>query len=334
MSNKKVAFYSPHLSVRGTEVAMYDYAHYNETILGNTSIIIHEPTDHRNDATAVQKFKSRFPVFGIESFTASAGFSNRAEFVNNRLNTVLAEQSCDAIYIIKGGWNDGLQPTACKSLIHCIATPPASEKHGDVYAYGSYWLSDHCSQGTLPAVPYMVDLPDVDGNLRSELGIPDTAIVFGRNGGSDSFDIQWAKYVVSEVVNAKPDVYFLFQNTDKFYDHPRVIHLPMNADLVYKTKFINSCDAMLHARDIGESFGLACGEFSIRNKPVITWSGSKERNHIYILGDRGMYYSNPQELFDLLMNFSKPSPSEDLNCYREYNPSTIMKIFDQVFLQS
>ena len=35
MSNKKVAFYSPHLSVRGTEVAMYDYAQYNETILGN-----------------------------------------------------------------------------------------------------------------------------------------------------------------------------------------------------------------------------------------------------------------------------------------------------------
>jgi uridine kinase/ribulose-5-phosphate 4-epimerase/fuculose-1-phosphate aldolase len=36
---------------------------------------------------------------------------------------------------------------------------------------------------------------------------------------------------------------------------------------------------MLHARKVGESFGLAPAEFSIRNKPVITYANSIERSH-------------------------------------------------------
>lgn len=36
-----------------------------------------------------------------------------------------------------------------------------------------------------------------------------------------------------------------------------------------KTTFINTCDAMLWARHDGETFGLAIGEFSSKNKPVI-----------------------------------------------------------------
>ena len=32
---KKIAFHSNQLGIRGTEVALYDYAHFNETILKN-----------------------------------------------------------------------------------------------------------------------------------------------------------------------------------------------------------------------------------------------------------------------------------------------------------
>ena len=73
----------------------------------------------------------------------------------------------------------------------------------------------------------------------------------------------------------------------------------------YKTKFINTCDAMLHARFEGERFGSTCGEFSLRNKPIITWHQSRERSHIEILGDKGLYYNSPQDLFDILTNFKK-----------------------------
>jgi hypothetical protein len=37
---KTIAFLSNKLTLRGTEVALYDYADYNEKILGNKSVII------------------------------------------------------------------------------------------------------------------------------------------------------------------------------------------------------------------------------------------------------------------------------------------------------
>lgn len=333
MPQKTIGFYSSQLCVRGTEVAIYDYAHYNETILGNKSVIFHNGDSPNNDVLTVKKFSDRFPVIPlVGGFLPNSRIADGA-IVSELLNKEIKRAGVDALYIIKCGYkSDGILPTACKTLIHCIGTSPPSEKHGDVYAYGSYWLSEHCSNGAIPAVPYMVDLPEVSDDLRLELGIPENAIVFGRNGGADSFDIYWAKQVVAFVTQNRNDVYFLFQNTDKFYDHPRIIHLPSNPNLDYKVKFINTCDAMIHAREIGESFGLSCGEFSIRNKPVITWYGSQERNHIYILGDRGIYYNNPQELFDILMSFQKQNPCQDFNCYREYSPERVMKTFKSVFL--
>lgn len=332
---KTVCFYTPHLTVRGTEVAVFDYANYNEKILKNKSIIIHHKNDSRNEIESIQKFKNRFDVISIDGFDYNEQNprQNSTEVVQ-KLNKVIEEKQADAIYLIKGGWNDGVIPTSCKSLIHCCALPPANEKHGDRYAYVSYWSSMYCSNGTIPAVPHMIDLPDINEDLREELNIPKNAIVFGRSGGYDTFDIGWAKQVISEIVKLRVDIYFLFQNTEQFIDHPNVIHLPKSSDMVYKTKFINTCDAMLHSRYIGESFGITCGEFSIRNKPVITWFGSKERNHIYVLGDRGIYYNNPTELYGILMNYDRDKYiNMDNNCYRDYTPEKIIKIFDEVFLK-
>jgi hypothetical protein len=332
---KTICFYTPHLTVRGTEVAIFDYANYNEKILKNKSIIIHHKNDSRNEIEAINKFTDRFNIISIDGFNYNEQNprQNCTEVVN-KLNNVIEQNEADAIYVIKGGWNDGITPTACKSLIHCCGLPPSSEKHGDCYAYVSYWCSIHCSNGTIPAVPHMIDLPDIDDNLRESLNIPDNAIVFGRSGGYDTFDIVWAKQVIYEIVKRRSDIYFLFQNTEKFIDHPNVIHIPKNTDMIFKTKFINTCDAMLHCRSVGESFGITCGEFSIRNKPIITWFGSRERNHIYILGDRGIYYNNPTELFNIIMNYDRNKYiNTDNNCYREYNPAKIMKTFDEVFLK-
>lgn len=332
---KTISFYTPHLTVRGTEVALFDYANYNEKILGNKSIIIHHKNDSRNEIESIDKFKNRFSVISIDGFNYNEQNPRQnAREVVSKLNQVVEENQSDAIYIIKPGWNDGIVPTACRSLIHCCALPPVQEKHGDRYAYVSYWCSTHCSNGLIPAVPHMIDLPDTNEDLRENLNIPKTAIVFGRSGGFDTFDIPWAKQVIYEIVQRRSDIYFLFQNTEKFIDHPNVIHLFKNADMVYKTKFINTCDAMLHSRLIGESFGITCGEFSIRNKPVITWFGSRERNHIYVLGDRGIYYNNPNELYNILMNYDREKyMNMDNNCYREYAPDKIIKIFNDVFLK-
>lgn len=313
----KVAFYQPHLCLRGTTVAMFDYAYYNRELLGNESIIFYDRANPRNHSTTIDKF-STFKCVAIDSF--------------KDLDTALEKEQCDAVYFVKGGWRDSRLPTACKSLIHVIGTAPATEKHGDVYAYGSYWLSEFCSGGTLPAVPYMVTLPDVNEDLRKVLGIAPDAVVFGRNGGMDTWNLPYADQVIKTVLEQKENVYFLFQHTPLTFTHRRVIHLPSTSDMVFKTKFINTCDAMIHARHEGESFGLSCGEFSLRNKPVITWFGSRERNHIEILGEKGIYYNNPEEMKTTLLDFEK-QPHKDWNCYTEYTPEKIIKIFDKVFLK-
>lgn len=314
----KIGFFSPHLCLRGTTVAMFDYAFYNQTILNNESIIFYEKNNKHNDLSTIKKF-SIFKCIALENIS--------------ELDNGLEQNKCDAVYITKGGWkDDGRNAKACKTLIHAIAMAPESEKHGDVYAYGSYWLAKVCSNNNLPAVPYMVDLPNINDDFRKMLGVPDNAFVFGRNGGKDTWNLPFANKVVADILEKRDDIYFLFQNTLMPFNHRKIIHLPSTSDMILKTKFINTCDAMIHARNEGESFGLSCGEFSIRNKPIITWLGSPERNHIETLSDKGIYYNNEKEMFECILNFEK-HPEKDWNCYREYAPEKVINIFDKVFLK-
>ena len=321
----KVAFFQPFLNVRGSTVALYDYAYYNEKLLNNESLVIYDKNDPRNDDTAIKRFEKNLNCISLNSI--------------NDLNNTLVKNQYDAVYITKRGYRndppiDGLVSGVCKTLIQALGLVPESEAHGDVFAYCSYFSSNHCSNGRLPVVPYMIDLPDINDNLRNELNIPDEAIVFGRNGGFDTFcngGLNFPLEVIKTVLDQKEDIYFVFQNTPELYTHPRILHIHSTSDMEYKTKFINTCDAMIHFRHEGETYGMSCGEFSTRNKPVITWYGSPERNHIEILGDKGIYFMSPQDLYNIFMNF-KPSPSKDWNCYREYSPEKVMKIFKEVYL--
>ena len=73
----KIAFYSNQLCLRGTEIALYSYADYNEKLLGNESIIVSQPS---RDLTALPKFKNRFNVhltefWGIHDLVKKENFS-------------------------------------------------------------------------------------------------------------------------------------------------------------------------------------------------------------------------------------------------------------------
>ena len=323
---KTVAFYQPFLNERGTSVAMFDYAYFNEKILKNKSVILYNHHNSWNEKNGEERFKKHFDVYSLDCK------ENNQQAINEKIDLIVESTNAKWIYMTKYGNNDGCVSSKAKTLVQCIGMASPDQAHGDVFSYGSYWLSNACTGGKYPAVPYMVYLPDENGDMREELGIPKDAIVYGRHGGADTFDMPWAYQVIAEVLRQKDNVYFLFLNTTKFIDHPRVIHLDTIVDNNHKTRFINTCDAMLHVRYIGESFGLACGEFSIRNKPVITWFGSKERNHIEVLRDKGIYYNTPQELFNILMTFT-PDSTKDWNAYREYTPEKIMKIFDEIYLK-
>ena len=330
-----IAFQTNQLSLRGTEVALYDYAHFNEELLGHNSIVLCK-TKHTfpHDKLAVDKFQNRFPV----------------HYYNNweHAERILQENQIDILYTIKAGVKDEVLSKNCKTVVHVVFQ--MFQPHGDVYAYVSEWLSQTMTQGKYPFVPHMINLPEVEGDLRTELGIPKDAIVFGRHGGHTTFNLPFAFTAVNEIVKKRKDIYFLFLHTDRTCEnfrhfalmkHPQIIHIPAISDLEEKVKFINTCDAMLHARVNGESFGLAVGEFSIKNKPVITWTGKDvqryyphkyDRAYYSILGNKGLYYNDYKELMDIILNF-KSSPNQNWDAYSDkYNPLSVMTQFKKVFI--
>jgi hypothetical protein len=181
-------------------------------------------------------------------------------------------------------------------------------------------------------IPHIV-LPPIDttATLRGELGLPANAIVIGRYGGFTEFNIQEAHEAIYEYLNspqADPNVYFLFMNTRQFAHHPRIIYLNKNIDFNYKERFVNTCDAMIHARIEGETFGLSIAEFSIRNKPVITCP-TGDMEHINILGDKAILYMSKDNLIAVFNNIKYIiRGGTNWNAYSYYTPANIMEMFD------
>jgi hypothetical protein len=93
---------------------------------------------------------------------------------------------------------------------------------------------------------------------------------------------------------------------------------------------------MLHARKRGETFGLAVAEFSLANRPVLTWDGANERAHLDMLGDSALVYRNERGLFALLTSLDRRELARrDWDRYsRDYAPAPVMARFDDVFLRN
>ena len=316
----RIAFHDNSLCLRGTTVAIYDWAYWTRHYLGVDPIIMFNLKNNFNDKDVIKKFEKEFPVFGYED--------------KNQIDDILSKHKCDAFLMEKGGEPDGVISSVSKNLVNAISGWWKPEWiHGDVYAMGSKWLSK-ITDYKIHYVPYIVNLPDHNLDMRDELGVPKDALVFGRNGGWDTFDLQFVKQSIVETLEKRKDIWFLFQYTEPFYEHERIIYLEPTADLNEKVKFINTSDAMLHARNIGESFGLSCAEFSIRNKPVITYYNSLERNHIDTLGERGIFYENKEDIDHILLNLDRNEINQlEWNCYQDYSPENVEQKFEEVYLK-
>lgn len=317
----KVIFHSNQLSTRGTEVALYDYANFNETILKNKSIIM-TPKNGSHSEKAIEKFKKRF--------------ENIIFYEPGELQKSCSKTKADVFYAIKAGENDGILVDGIHNCMHVVFKN--NDFHGNVYAYVSEWLSIEASNREHPFVPHMINLPNHLEDLKQSLNIPAQALVIGRYGGHTTFDIKFVKKAIEKIVEKRKDIYFIFMGTEEFGGswfqprNKRIIFLPESTDLFQKVQFINTCDAMLHARKQGESFGLAVGEFSSKNKPIITYSESKENAHIFELKEKGVYYSNQKEIESILLDFKK-NENENWDVYSEkFSPENVMKKFKDVFL--
>lgn len=328
-----VAFFIRHFTERGTEVAVYNYAHYNEKILGNKSIIICFTATmqvknfgvHFADRQSFKMFNERFQVIEINSFL--------------EMPMIIQNNHLDFFYTLTHGGNDiynfndkSIWVPPCKTIKHCVFS--TNNKEGDFYIS----IGNHINkENKCKVIPHIVDFPEINmesQNLREELNIPNNAFVFGRHGGKDTFNINFVKNAIINVLNLCPEFYFVFLNTPEFYKHPRIKYVEMNMDLSHKVRFINTCDAMIHARGDGETFGLAVAEFSFMNKPVFTCNVCVEREHINILGEKAVLYNDYDDLMNKFLNVHQIIKSQkNWNAYENYSPEIVMNLFNEHILR-
>lgn len=318
----KILFHENELNYRGTSIALYDYADFNEKYLGNESVIVYDKNCKTNHPLGIEKFNARFDVLGYDDFS--------------EVDLFIKKNQIDLLYAIKNGDSDGIISKECKTVVHSVFKH--FEPHGDVYAYVSQWLAEEMSQGKHPHVPHMVNFyENTEDDLRKELNIPKNAKVFGYYGGAQSFNITFAQKTIEEIARKYKDYYFIFMGVDSFIAQKwwktnlkNIIFLPPSSDLVYKIKFINTCNALLHARERGETFGITVAEFALKGKPVITFADSPEKAHLHHLQDQAYYYHNKKDLKNIILDSDLSLSAKEL--YEKFLPHPVMDTFKNIFI--
>jgi hypothetical protein len=316
----KVTFHSRLLTERGSEGAMLDYARLNRSVLGNESILCLPNNPEFVEHPIFKKWQEEFPILLYRS--------------KHELGRKLEKEGVAVLYLTKPGPWDGFLVPGIKNCIH--AQFLCDEFHGDAYAYLSPWMSRVMTGREDSYVPFFVPRLESGENLRTRLKIPATAKVFGRHGGWDTFNIPFVRRAVAEHALRHPGDHFVFLNTDPIPGTrglTNVHYLPGTVDMEEKARFLATCDAMLHARWHGETFGLAVAEFAVLGKPVFTFGGSRERAHLELLGDCGRVYESQAQLEKMLANFQR-DPGRDCPYGRFAEESTVMDYFQRKFLQT
>ena len=323
-----ISYFCRHFTERGTEVAIYNYAKYNEEILGNKSYIICFTEKKQKELNwpltkaSYSKFKKRFEIFEINDISEMKNI-----IVDKKITHFFTRShGLDDIYQFENKliWKN------CKTIYQCVFH--TTHNQGDIYCSIGNYLNQK-NNTNIPVLPgHILKHHENIGNFRSKLNISKKSIVIGRHGGNTTFDIKYVYKCIKEIITTRKDIYFLFLNTDRFYEHKQIIYLEKIVDEYEKQKFINTCDVMIHAREKGETFGAAVAEFSISNKPVITCK-SGDLEHINILGEKCIIYNNYDELMNIFNNIEKNIKlRDDWNAYKEYTPEKVMKIFQQICL--
>lgn len=321
----RIGFLSNKLTLRGTEVCLYDYADLNETILHNESIIITRPYDHVMQCSPRDTHPLAYKKF-TDRFTNVEYYIHPVDVVD-----IVRKRQIDILFIEKSGsTEDGLVFDCCKTIIHCVFI--TKYPHGSLYTCISDFVNkDHGT--SYPVLPNIVRIHPTTSDLREELGIPHDAIVFGTMSGADEFNIEYIRQVVCDV-GSNPmyaNIWFVFLNVIPFgpaESQTRIRFLPGTADMEYKRRFINTCDAMLYGRNRGETFGIACGEFAIAGKPVIARPGEKGNYHEQMLGSRMIPHTSYEECFDIVTNWKlyRPTTIEETG-YSQFSPERVIARF-------
>ena len=316
----RVALVTNQLSLRGTEVVLGAYARHARRLWRWDVVFIvrHESSKRPNTPDCTD---ASYALYENEFDVVYSGSDAAIEWWCEATGVDVA------VVEVSGYPGESWMPRTVPTIAHCVFTT-AFPLECSVHAA----VSASVAGPGVALLPNIVEtLPDAAGDMRESLGIPRDAVVFGRHGGYDTFDIEWVFGVVRRVASRTPHtphIHFVFMNTAPFYAGPNVTYLEATTDPATKTAFIDTCDAMLHARTVGETFGLSVAEFAQRGKPVITHAVARDKEHLRLLGDAAITYKDARELETVLTTFTKQSAqSRQSTGYAAFTPELVMPIF-------
>ena len=292
----KVGFYNPELCYRGSTRAILSYC---KALIDINSDIELTYFFHKNSRRHNVAIGLKFLELGV-----------KLSPIKNSASLIKLSDELSLMYVISSappGALNWLSSLSCKTLLHQNGYQSPDFLSSTYFAYVSYWQSACLGSKDTDVLPHIVEEPAAGFNktdIRTKLGIPKDSIVLGRHGGADTWNLEFVTKEVIEAAQNRSDLYFLFMGTPVFSNLKNIIFLDGTSYDEEIEKFISACDAMIHARWEGETFGIACAEFMIRGKPIITWSGSRELNHALMSENSATIYNTAADLRVLLHSIS------------------------------
>jgi hypothetical protein len=318
----RVSFDGGRINERGVAVAMFDYAWHGRALLGIEPVILHDvrvPPEPEH----VKRFAGAFPTLPYAS--------------DEEMQRLIERERIDVAYFLKTRRHDSRTARACRTGVHEVFN--FFNPHGDAYAYISQSVAEVMTGGRYPAVPLIVDPPPPNfapqgrSNLRESLGVPADALVVGRHGAPDQFNIPFLPRAIEAALERRKDLWVLLLNTARFSDHERIVHLPTTPDRQGVVDFIAACDVGLNGRRVGENFGLALAEFLAQDRPVLVWEGGRDRNHLALVDDPGFIYRTRADLTRKLCALERRDWGGRWRArVAPFAPPAIMRTFADVFL--
>ena len=342
----RVLFMSNQLGDRGTEVALYDYADAFERAACGVAWVAAPAS--RTSPSVRAKFEARFPgrVLGLAGGCNADAASDGAA-CTAAVARALAMARARIVYAIDYGtrlfW---APPPDAIVLVHGVFDGRDAPWPGDVRAAV---ISDSVRRAPgVAVVPHIVPplppAPAAAASLRAELGIAAGATVFCRHGGTGTFDVPAARAAVCMYARRQAAAggagYVLLLNTapaDCDAGASRIVHLPAVVSLEDKARFLAACDACVHGRLHGETFGLAVAECAVAGLPVLAsaHADADQDFHLRTLGAHARLYDSPDSLLELMERFdvadARAHAGDYARIYAEFAPPSVMLTFLRAF---
>lgn len=320
----KVGFHLDSFSLRGVTGSTISLARAWRGVLGNESLLIKsEGYDTWFRQKSVRQYQNEFQIYSYKD--------------TKQLSEVIKKTGIDALYIQTSGQQDErFRNISVPIWIHSVFPSKISDIHGEKYACISEWLAKESFNGKIPYIPHIVNksLPTIGKEEWAKtMGIQRDSVIIGSLGGQYSFDLKIAQEGIIEALNKRENIYFISLNHKRFTTHERAIFLAGTDDPEIKSNFISSCDAMLHGRAQGETFGLACAEFAAAGKPIFAWRHSPEQHHLKKFCQDELKYSKIKELTRKIVEFDKDKWNPNLISEKcdEFKANLVINKFQDTF---